>query len=66
MTLGDVMQCETCAAPADDLTPGDFDGLVIRCKHCGEYEIAGTVLNALLRLELPGSRVARATTRRAT
>lgn len=45
------MQCSVCGAEAEDLTPGDFDGLVLRCKHCGEYEIADSALNSFLRLD---------------
>lgn len=47
------MQCATCGAVAENVTPGGFDGLVVRCEHCGTYEIAGTAENALLRLSLP-------------
>ena len=46
------MQCSVCGAPAQNITPHDFDGLVVRCAHCREYEIPGTVLNQLLRLTL--------------
>jgi hypothetical protein len=45
------MQCSVCGAEADNLTPGDFDGLVVRCKRCGDYEVSDTVLNELLRLD---------------
>ena len=45
------MQCSVCGAEAESLGPGDFDGLVVRCKHCGEYEVAEDVLNDFLRLE---------------
>lgn len=47
------MQCCACGAVAQDKTPGDFDGVVIVCPRCGEYEISGTVLNTVLRLSLP-------------
>jgi hypothetical protein len=33
--------------------PGKFDGLRIECRHCGVYEVNGTVLDRLLRLPLP-------------
>jgi hypothetical protein len=46
------MQCSVCAAPASNITPGDFDGLVVRCPHCHDYEIAGTVMDKFLRLQL--------------
>lgn len=45
------MQCSVCGAEAEDLTPGDFDGLILRCRHCGEYEIADSALNSFLRLD---------------
>jgi hypothetical protein len=45
------MQCSVCGAEAENLTSGDFDGLVVRCKRCGEYEVADAVLNDLLRLD---------------
>ncbi|WP_072391103.1 hypothetical protein [Hyphomicrobium sp. CS1GBMeth3] len=45
------MQCSVCGAEAEDLTSGDFDGLVVRCKRCGEYEIADAAVNGFLRLD---------------
>lgn len=45
------MQCPICGAEAKDLTAGDFDGLVVDCKHCGEYAVADAVFNQLLRLD---------------
>ncbi|WP_295559484.1 hypothetical protein [uncultured Hyphomicrobium sp.] len=45
------MQCSVCGAEALDLTSGDFDGLVVRCKRCGEYEVADDALNGFLRLD---------------
>lgn len=45
------MQCSVCGAEAENLGSGDFDGLVVRCKHCGEYEIADDALNDFLRLD---------------
>jgi hypothetical protein len=47
------MQCCACGAVAQDKTPGDFDGVVINCPRCGEYEISGSALNNVLRLSLP-------------
>jgi hypothetical protein len=44
------MQCPICGAEAQDMTPGDLDGLVVACKRCGTYEVAGNALNELLRL----------------
>jgi hypothetical protein len=46
------MLCSVCGAPAKNIAPGDFDGLIVSCTHCREYEIAGTVVNKLLRLSL--------------
>lgn len=45
------MQCAICGAEAEDLGSGDFDGLVVRCKRCGEYAVEDGALNAFLRLE---------------
>jgi hypothetical protein len=45
------MQCSVCGAEAEDLTSGDFDGLAVRCKRCGEYAVADSALNAFLRLD---------------
>lgn len=46
------MQCAVCAAPAESLTPVDFDGVIVRCTHCGDYEVSGTVSDKFLRLGL--------------
>ena len=35
------MKCLVCAGEARDLTPQNFDGYVIACPSCGNYEIAG-------------------------
>ncbi len=48
------MQCSVCGAEAENLTPGDFDGLIVRCKRCGEYEVRDLALNELLRLDFNG------------
>lgn len=45
------MQCSVCGAEAEDLTSGDFAGLIVRCKRCGEYEVADGALNDFLRLD---------------
>ncbi len=45
------MQCSVCGAEAEDLTSGEFDGLVVRCKHCGVYAVTDSALNAFLRLD---------------
>lgn len=45
------MQCAVCGAEAEDLKRGDFDGMVVGCKRCGEYEVTDGVLNDFLRLD---------------
>jgi hypothetical protein len=35
------MECLVCAGEAKDLTPENFDGRLIGCPHCGNYEILG-------------------------
>ena len=47
------MECCTCGAMARNLAPGDYDGIVVECTHCGTYEVGSAVLNSLLRLSLP-------------
>jgi hypothetical protein len=36
------VQCLVCAGAATDLTAENFDGFVIGCPSCGNYEIAGS------------------------
>jgi hypothetical protein len=43
------MQCPVCGSAAENITRGDFDGLSVRCKRCGDFDIAGSVLNKLAR-----------------
>ncbi len=45
------MQCPVCGAEAEDLSSGDFDGLVVGCKRCGDYAVGEPALNAFLRLD---------------
>jgi hypothetical protein len=45
------MDCPICGAEAKNATPGDFDGLIIRCKHCGDYGITDSALNDFLRID---------------
>ena len=45
------MNCPVCGAEAKNSTPGDFDGLIVECKHCGNYKIRDDALNAFLRLD---------------
>ena len=35
------MECLVCAGEASDLAPQNFDGYVIGCPTCGNYEVAG-------------------------
>jgi hypothetical protein len=37
------VQCLVCTGEAGDLTPKNFDGFVIGCPSCGNYEVAGSV-----------------------
>jgi hypothetical protein len=41
------MQCLVCAGEATDLTPLGFDGHVIGCPSCGNYEVIGAAWNRL-------------------
>jgi hypothetical protein len=47
------MECPTCGAVAKDLVPGNSDGIVVSCAHCGVYEVGPDIINALLRLSIP-------------
>lgn len=47
------MECCTCGAVAKDLVPGNSDGIVVECAHCGTYQVGPDVLNRLLRLTIP-------------
>ncbi len=53
------MQCPICGAEARDLSSGEFDGLIVDCKHCGEYAVAESVFNRLLRLDFDQRTAAR-------
>jgi hypothetical protein len=35
------MKCLVCAGEASDRTPRNFDGYVVECPACGNYEVAG-------------------------
>jgi hypothetical protein len=43
--------CPICGGEAKNATPGNFDGLIIKCKHCGDYGITDSALNDFLRLD---------------
>jgi hypothetical protein len=47
-----VMFCEICKGPAVDRTPPGSDGVKINCPTCGNYAIAGSVLNKFRELEI--------------
>lgn len=47
------MQCPICGALAENVTKADFDGLGVRCKNCGDFEVADSALNNFLRLQEP-------------
>jgi hypothetical protein len=44
--------CPVCEDPASNRTPPDFDGLIIRCDHCRDFEVSGTALSKLEKLVL--------------
>jgi hypothetical protein len=52
------MNCPICGAEAINATPGNFDGLIVECKHCGAYEIPDDALNSLIRLDFDARRSA--------
>lgn len=58
------MECPVCESPAEDVTPGGFDGRIIRCSVDGDFEIAGTVERRLAGLDLEGRKAALAKARR--
>jgi hypothetical protein len=46
------MQCPVCGAQAENTTPAGFDGIGVGCPRCGKYQVAGSVLNMLLRRDV--------------
>jgi hypothetical protein len=44
--------CEICKGPAVDRTPPGSDGVKINCPTCGNYAIAGSVLNKFQGLKI--------------
>ena len=46
------MLCEVCRGLAVDRTPPGYDGMKISCSTCGNYSIAGNVLNKFRQLSL--------------
>ena len=45
------MQCPVCDRPARDHTPPGFDGIVVGCNTCGNFDIANAYLDKLQALE---------------
>ena len=45
--LRDNMQCPVCDGSARDHTPPEFDGIVVGCATCGNYDIANKYLDKL-------------------
>ena len=50
------MQCLVCAGEARDRTPQNFDGYVIECPSCGNYEVAGGAGDRLQNASMQGPR----------
>ena len=46
----DLMQCPVCGAVAENISPSS-DGLAVRCHNCGEFDVAGSAVDDLLRLD---------------
>src|SRR5262245_7011369 len=49
---GAALSSPVCAAPAEYLTLGSYDGVVERCRRCGDYQVIVTVFDKLLRLSI--------------
>jgi hypothetical protein len=47
-------QCPICRRAATNNSPPDFDGISVKCLECDDYEISGTAVDELMRLELAG------------
>ena len=47
------MLCPVCGAVAENITKAGFDGLGVRCRNCGDFDIAATALDQFLRLQEP-------------
>lgn len=44
------MQCPVCHGQAENLTPNTLDGVVVGCRSCGDYRVAGDALYPLMAL----------------
>jgi hypothetical protein len=47
------MECLVCAGEAKDLTPENFDGRLIGCPRCGNYEILGATWDLFQKASQP-------------
>lgn len=46
------MNCPICGASARNISSPDFDGDSVRCSaDCGEFDVAGSAMERLLRLD---------------
>jgi hypothetical protein len=48
-------QCPVCDGAAGNRTPPEFNGIVVHCATCGNYDIADEYLDKLRAFE-PGAR----------
>ena len=46
------MQCPICGSVAEDITPPGYDGIGVRCRNCGEFDVSDSTLNELLRRDV--------------
>jgi hypothetical protein len=44
--------CAVCRRTASNRTPPDFDGVIVRCASCRDYDVSGTVLRKLEQLPI--------------
>lgn len=45
------MQCPICGSPARDRTPPGYNGVIVSCSSCGNFQVAGAFLDRLRALE---------------
>jgi hypothetical protein len=48
------MDCPICARVVMNLTPPNYDGLVVECPRCGGYRIMQSALADLVQLPIEG------------
>jgi hypothetical protein len=46
------MDCPVCLAAGENVTPTDYQGLVVRCLRCGVYRIMKNAVGVLPTLKL--------------